>query len=46
MNLLTENNINKPITDLNCPVKSRTISPENDLKPWIDQSMKNQMNTC
>ena len=26
-------------------IKSKTISAKNDFKPWIDQSMKNQMKT-
>ena len=53
--VLTDNNINKSITDfrntllhyysLNCPMKSKTISPKNYFKPWIYQSMKNQMKT-
>ena len=32
--------------NLNCPIKSKTISPVNDSKPWIDQSMENQIKTC
>ena len=53
--LLSENDINKSITEfqntllyyynLNCPIKSKTISPKNDSKPWIDQSIKNQIKT-
>ena len=31
--------------NLNCPIKSKTISPKSYFKPWIDQSMKIQMKT-
>ena len=51
--LLTDNTINKYITDfhntllhyynLNFPIKSKTISPKNNFKPWIDQSMKDEL---
>ena len=46
--------MNKSITDfrntllhyqnLNCTIKFKTISPKNDFKPWIDQSMKIRQN--